>query len=127
MSNKELFLRYNSAWESFDVDAILAFFAEDATFHMMPTQEATGHEEIRAVIERILSRHKAGSFEVVHMIEDATGLVMNERVDRFLRKDGKWVSIEVVGVFEFADGKITAQREYFDMKAITDQMADYVP
>lgn len=61
------------------------------------------------------------------MIEDATGLVMNERVDRFLRKDGKWVSIEVVGVFEFADGKITAQREYFDLKSFADQMADYVP
>src|SRR2546428_507058 len=40
MSNKELCLRFNAAWESFDVDAILAFFAEDATFHMMPTRKA---------------------------------------------------------------------------------------
>jgi len=37
------------------------------------------------------------------------------------------VSIEVMGVFEFARGKITSHRDYFDMKKFNDQMADYVP
>jgi limonene-1,2-epoxide hydrolase len=125
MSNTEILTRFNSAWESFDMDAIMAFFAEDATFHMMPTRKATGHAEIRALIEAIIRPHKSASFEVLHTVEDATGLVMNERVDRFLRKDGKWVSIGVMGVFEFADGKIISHRDYFDMKTFTDQMADY--
>ena len=52
---------------------------------------------------------------------------MNERIDRFLRRDGKWVSIGVMGVHELANGKITAHRDYFDMKTMRDQMADYVP
>ena len=71
----EIWTRFNSAWESFDIDAIMAFYAEDATFHMMPTRKATGHAEIRALIESIIRPYESGSFEVLHMVEDATGLV----------------------------------------------------
>ena len=45
--------------------------------------------------------------------------------ETFLRKDGKWISIGVMGVFEFVDGKIAAQRDYFDMQTFRNQMADY--
>jgi limonene-1,2-epoxide hydrolase len=127
MSNQETVLKFNTAWESLDVDAIVSFFAEDAVFHMMPTRMATGHAEIRKTLEWIVRPHKAAQFEILHMAEDATGRVMNERVDRFLRKDGKWVSIGVMGVFELADGKITAHRDYFDMKMMSDQMKDCAP
>ena len=61
MSNTEINIRFNSAWESFDVDAIMAFFAEDATFHMMPTRKATSHAEIRALIEAIIRPHRSAS------------------------------------------------------------------
>jgi limonene-1,2-epoxide hydrolase len=30
-----------------------------------------------------------------------------------------------MGVFEFVDGKIAAQRDYFDVQTFRNQMADY--
>ena len=93
----------------------------------MHIRKATGHDEIRKVVEWIIRPHTSAKIEILHSAEDATGRVMNERIDRFLRKDGKWVSIGVMGVHELANGKITAHRDYFDMKTMRDQMADYVP
>ena len=127
MSNTEIIVRFNAVWETFDVDAILSFFAEGATFDMVHIRKATGHDDIRKVVEWIIRPHTSAKFEILHSAEDATGRVMNERIDRFLRRDGKWVSIGVMGVHELANGKITAHRDYFDMKTMRDQMADYVP
>jgi len=125
MSNTDIFLRYNSVWETFDIDAILEFFAEDGIFDMVNVRKATGHAEIRAVVEAIITPHDTGRFEILNIAENSAGKVMNERVDRFLRKDGKWISIGVMGVFEFVDGKIAAQRDYFDVQTFRNQMADY--
>jgi limonene-1,2-epoxide hydrolase len=125
MTNTDIMLRYNSVWETFDIDAILEFFAEDGIFDMVNVRKATGHAEIRAVFEAMIRPHNTGRFEILNFAENSAGKVMNERVDRFLRKDGKWISIGVMGVFEFVDGKIAAQRDYFDMQTFRDQMADY--
>jgi limonene-1,2-epoxide hydrolase len=125
--NTEIAVRFNDAWERFDVDAIMGFFAEDATFHMMPTGKATGNAQIRKVVERILAPHQSAKFEILRWVEGLDGTVINERIDRFVRKDGKVVVIECVGVYEFANGKVTAWRDYFDMKVFADQMADYRP
>ena len=46
----------------------------------------------------------------------AGNLVINERIDTMVARDGKKSDIPVVGVFELRDGKISAWRDYFDMK-----------
>jgi len=127
MSNTEIIVRFNAVWETFDVDAILSFFAEGATFDMGAHTESHGpRRDSQSCGVDHPSAH-VGKVEILHSAEDATGRVMNERIDRFLRRDGKWVSIGVMGVHELANGKITAHRDYFDMKTMRDQMADYVP
>jgi limonene-1,2-epoxide hydrolase len=41
--------------------------------------------------------------------------VLTERVDRLLTSEGEPVlSLRVMGIFELADGKIAAWRDYFD-------------
>ena len=101
--NTEIAVRFNDAWERFDVDEIMGFFAEDATFHMMPTRKATGIAQIRKVVERILAPHQSAKGEIVRWVEGSDGTVINERVDRFVRRDGKAVAIECVGVFDATD------------------------
>ena len=39
---------------------------------------------------------------------------MNERTDRFFINDA-WLELQVMGIFELANGKITHWRDYFDM------------
>jgi limonene-1,2-epoxide hydrolase len=54
---------------------------------------------------------------VVHQQAEnpATGIVMNERTDRFKLANGRWAALRVMGVFELREGKILAWRDYFDM------------
>ncbi len=51
--------------------------------------------------------------EIRHLLAD-DNIVMTERIDRFTF-DGRQVAASIMGVFEVADGKITAWRDYFDM------------
>ena len=46
----------------------------------------------------------------------AGNLVINERIDTMVTRDGKKSDLPVVGVFELRGGKICAWRDYFDMK-----------
>ena len=123
MSNTEIVSRFVAAWEARDVDAIMAFFAEDAVYHNMPMPKATGLLEIRTLIDSIVGGAETIAFEMLHSAENAAGTVLNERVDRFLLKNGKSLSIPVVGIFEFTEGKIIAWRDYFDMKDFEKQSA----
>jgi limonene-1,2-epoxide hydrolase len=54
----------------------------------------------------------------VHRQVASDTTVLNERTDRFGVK-GKWSGVDVAGVFEVRDGKITLWRDYFDMNAMT--------
>jgi limonene-1,2-epoxide hydrolase len=59
---------------------------------------------------------------VLHLVEGTNGVVLTERVDRFMIK-GKWVALPVMGTFEVVNGKIRAWRDYFDMNQFQSQLA----
>lgn len=122
-NNTEIVSRFIAAWEARDVDAIMAFFAKDAAYHNMPMPKLVGQTQIREFIQPFVDGADKVSFQVLHSAENAAGTVLNERVDSFVLKDGKKLAIKVVGIFELSGGKITAWRDYFDMKEFEAQMA----
>ena len=75
------------------------------------------------IADSIASSAEKVTFEVLHSAENADGTVLNERVDTFHQPGGKTLRFEVMGVFEFKDGKISAWRDYFDLKEVERQMA----
>ena len=123
MSNTALVADFIAAWEARDTDRIMGFFAEGAVYHNIPMPRLTGHAEIRAFIAPFLQSAEKVTFEVLHSAENADGTVLNERVDTFHQPGGKTLRFEVMGVFEFKDGKISAWRDYFDLKEVERQMA----
>ncbi len=48
-------------------------------------------------------------------------MVIVEREDRHLLKDGKTIVMPACGVFETRDGLISACRDYFDLRTWRDQ------
>lgn len=101
-----------------DIDAVLGYFHTDARYHNIPIEPVTGHAGIRGSLEPFLAMAKAVDWVIHHSVcnttSSGTGIVMNERTDRFLMADG-WVELPVMGVFEVRDGKIAHWRDYFDM------------
>ncbi len=113
--NEKIVTDFCQAWSRMKLDEILGFMTEDAVYHNIPMQPARGKAAIRAVIEGFLKMSEAIEFKIMHTAS-AGNVVMNERVDSFVYKGGKKGSVPGVGVFEVSGGRISAWRDYFDMK-----------
>jgi len=113
--NEKIVTDFCRAWSRMKLDEILGFMTDDAVYHNIPMPPATGKAAIRAVVDGFLKMADAIDFKVLNTAS-AGNVVMNERVDSFQYKGGKTGSVPVVGVFEVKGGKISAWRDYFDMK-----------
>lgn len=113
----ELVESFCAAWEQHDVDAVLAYFAEGAVYHNIPMDPCEGVDEIRTFLEGFFAMASSISF-LIHRQVAAGGIVMNERTDTIVM-DGRTVALPVAGVFEVAEGRIVAWRDYFDMGQFT--------
>ena len=110
------------AFNASDLERIMAQFTTDAVYHNIPVEPVTGLEAIRKVIQGFTGMATKVDWELRNLAETADGVVLTERVDRFLI-NGKWLELPVMGTFEVADGKITAWRDYFDMNQFQSQLA----
>jgi limonene-1,2-epoxide hydrolase len=122
--NRETIDEFIRSWGKRDIDRIMSFFADDAVYINIPIDPpAQGKDAIRTVIAGFVGMAQEIEFVVHNSAEnEARGLVMNERTDRF-RMGEKWVEARVMGVFELAGGKIRAWRDYFDLAEFQKQMA----
>ena len=112
--NEQVVREFCDAFPRRDIDEILGFFADGATYHNIPMAPAVGEDAIRGVLELFVPASESIEFEVL-AIASAGDTVFTERVDRFLMGDRK-IELPVAGVFELRDGKIAAWRDYFDMQ-----------
>jgi limonene-1,2-epoxide hydrolase len=117
----DLVRRFCAAWESGDVEAVLALLADDAVYHNIPVDPVTGHDAIRATIEGFTAGVERIEFVVRNLVAEGK-VVLTERVDIFHLADRK-IELPVMGTFEVADGKIAAWRDYFDLNQFMSQLA----
>jgi len=121
--NTDLIDAFVAAWGKQDLDELMGFFADDAVYTNIPIDPPNeGREAIRKIIEGFIGMAQKIEFVVHLQTENAQGVVMNERTDRFLIGD-RWAEARVMGVFELRDGKIAAWRDYFDLAQFNSQMS----
>ena len=116
----ELVRRFCAAWGDGDVDALIAFFTDDAVYHNIPISPVTGKDAIRTTIEGFTAGVDKIEFRV-HAIAADGDVVLTERVDVFTTPD-KAIELPVMGTFETRDGKIAAWRDYFDLNQFMSQL-----
>ena len=103
-----------TAVEKRDAEALSACFTEDATYATaVPLPALVGREAIVSMFGGLLNQVSAARFEILGSTVDGDR-VWTERIDHFVFGD-RPVSIEVMGIFELADGRISAVRDYVDM------------
>ncbi len=112
--------RFCAAWGTQELDAIIAFFTDDAVYHNIPMEPVVGPDQIKATIEGF-----SGGVESIELRLDAIaadgGTVLTERMDIFTFANGR-IDLPVMGTFEIVDGKIAAWRDYFDLGMFMSQM-----
>lgn len=111
-----------AAWETGDAAALGAFFAEEAVYHNGPIEPVTGRAAIETTLASFMAMGGRVDVDVVHAVANES-IVMTERVDHFIRPEGK-VSLPVMGIFEVRDGSIVAWRDYFDLKQFASALAE---
>ncbi len=111
-----------AAFRDQDVEAIMSFFTEDAVYHNMPGEPATGIEAVRALIESYVPGAASIDWEILAIAETGS-TVLTERVDRFVFGETP-VSVPVMGAFEIRDGKISAWRDYYDLASMNRQLGN---
>jgi limonene-1,2-epoxide hydrolase len=103
-----------AALERRDLDAVLDCFTPDASYaYAMPLPPLVGRDAIADMFGKLLAEADAVRWDVVASTVDGDR-VWTERVDRFTFA-GRDVAIECAGLFELAEGRICAVRDYVDM------------
>ena len=102
------------AWRGRDLDALMAPFAEDSVYHNVPVAPITGLAGIRGIFEGFLEAFADARLDVVTLAA-APGLVITERVDYFVMRNGNRIELPVTGVFVVRDGRIRRFSDYFDL------------
>jgi limonene-1,2-epoxide hydrolase len=111
-ANDALVREFLRAWERRDTEFIVDCFSDDGVYHSVPLTPIVGKEAIRQFVAGF-EDVPPGRLEVRTQVASDT-VVLNERTDQ-LTMNGKPVTLPICGVFEMADGRITAWREYFDL------------
>ena len=117
----DLVRRFCDEWSGGDLDAIVAYFTDDAIYHNIPIDPVTGREAIKATISWFTAAVDKIEFRVHHIVAEGN-VVLTERTDVFVAGD-KTIELPVMGTFDVADGKIAAWRDYFDMNQFMSQLA----
>ncbi len=120
-ANSDRVLEFIQAWNKKDFEGMLSFFAPGARYHNIPMEPVEGIEAIRKSLEGFFGMASEFDWVVHHIAENAQGVVLTERTDRFKVGD-KWLELPVMGVFELSEGSITGWRDYFDLGQFQSQM-----
>lgn len=121
-TNLDRTLDFIALWGSIDIEAILARMAPDCFYHNIPWPPLVGHDQIREGLAAFLSGARQIDWQVSHAAESAQGVVLTERLDRFLIGD-RWIELPVMGTFEWRDGLLVRWRDYFDSAQFQAAMA----
>lgn len=130
MSNLEIAHRMTDAWTGGAGAAkgrpeeVLALFTDDIVYHDIPfDQPCSGIEAVTARVRRYL-----GWVDRVEMVthaaaESGSGDVFLQRTEVYTMAS-KSLSLEVLSVMSFRDGKISKMVDYWDARGVERQLAE---
>ena len=120
-SNEQAYLGLLHAWVRGGADAMCAKIRElftDTTVWVQPgLPTTTGPDAAIAIVRTWGVSFSSYELELRH-VASTDDTVLVERVDIFKRDGSTFLTLPVVGVAEFRDGKITNWREYYDTAAM---------
>lgn len=122
MTNLEIVEAYIAAYENKDLDSLARMTAPDIAYHNVPMPIVHGKDAFVQGAAAFISKMNEISWETLHIAESASGSVLTERIDNFVMKDGRRITIRCMGVFELRDGLVARWSDYFDLAEYKSQL-----
>lgn len=108
-------IEFLDLWGKQDIDGMISYFAEGATYMDMPLPPRVGLEEIRGYIERVFDNF--GVRIETFNIASRGNVVFTDRIDYLSgNESGIEVPLPIAGIFEMVDGKIAFWRDFLDLR-----------
>lgn len=121
MNPEQTVTAFIQALERKDLDTACTFLTDDVEYDNVPIAKVYGPEAVATTLGPFFGMCSGIEWVIHH--QAATGdVVMNERSDRF-EIGGRWVELDVAGLFVLRDGKIALWRDYFDLAAFQRMMS----
>ena len=105
--------------------AALNMVSDDCEYDNVPITKVFGKEAMIQVLSDFLAAATKVEWLIHHQVSSGDmehGVVMNERTDRF-EIDGRWIELDIAGLFVVSNGKIALWRDYFDRESFTKALA----
>lgn len=113
-ASEKLVRDFLGAWTGRNIETLCGFFADDAVYHNVPVAPIVGSAGIRQIFVAFLDAFETASLDIISLAA-GPGLVIAERIDRFLMANGTRIALPVTGVFEVRNGRIARFSDYFDL------------
>ena len=113
-ASEKLVRHFLGAWTGRDIETLCACFADEAVYHNVPVAPIKGIAGIRQIFVAFLDAFEMADLEVITLAAEP-GLVIAERIDHFLMRNGTRITLPVTGVFEVSGGRIVRFSDYFDL------------
>ncbi len=115
MTPTETVETFISHWNSGDMEAMYAMCPDDVIWYNIPMEPIAGVAAMREAVAGFMGPVERCDWEI-HSIAANGNMVLTERTDVFILKDGRRAALPVMGTFEIGtNGRITQWRDYFDM------------
>jgi len=108
-----------------DAEEFASYFNEDAVWWNAPWRPIQGRDAIREAMRRGAGGMRALPWDIRHILADGN-VVVTERIDHFLVGENR-ISVPCAGVFELRDGRISAWRDYWDLRQFEAQLPNSAP
>ncbi|MFC3580481.1 nuclear transport factor 2 family protein [Sphingomonas hylomeconis] len=117
MTLYDRFAQVIAAWNAGDIDAALAGMDERVVWHVAAGALAPleGKAAVRGFLEMLAGDLAETRWSIRHHAEQQDRLFV-EGIDAYTRRNGIAVAMPYAAVIEFADGRITAWRDYIDTR-----------
>ncbi len=105
--------------------AAMEMVSEYCEYDNVPITKVFGREAMIQILSDFLAAATKVEWLIHHQVSNGDmehGVVMNERTDRF-EMDGRWIELDIAGLFVVSNGKIALWRDYFDRESFTKALA----
>ena len=117
----EFVTRFIENIEQSHFTAAMDMVSDDCEYDNVPITKVFGKDAMIAILSEFMAEATKIEWLIHHQVSSGDmehGVVMNERTDRF-EMDGRWIELDIAGLFVVSEGKIALWRDYFDRESFT--------
>lgn len=131
MNALEVSRRAIDAWNRHDADALIAQYAEDATYHTPRFDHPLKGQALANFLRAVLKAYPDVQFEVISRGDIGGGLIATQLVLRATHTDtfmdgtpatGRTVAYPIASFAQIEGDKIRSEHLYFDRQMVTEQL-----